>query len=114
MGKRSWLHASEDLVHTIEKNTLEDGQVTEGVVNLLGPKGGETFVDVFNGGLGELRIDDGESFAADFLVFRAGKMPRELDGSLLHGRLGRRLSILHLDILDRHREGFKAEAKGLG
>lgn len=83
-------------------------------LNLLGPKGGETFVDIFNGSFDKLRINSGESFAADFLVFRAGKMPWELDGSLLHGRLGRWLNILHLDILDRHREGFKAEAKGLG
>jgi hypothetical protein len=83
------------------------------VVNVLRPKGGEAFMDVLDGSLGEFRINGGESFAADFFVIRAGKMPRKLDGGLLHGWVGSLLRVLHLDILGRNGEGFKAEAKVL-
>jgi len=71
-------------------------------------------MDVLDGSLGELWVDSSERFAADFLVFGAGKMPWELDGGLLHGLLGCWLDILHLDILDGDGEGLEAEAEGLG
>ena len=71
-------------------------------------------MDVLDGSLGELWIDGGESFAADFLKIGAGKMPRELDGGLLHDLLSYWLSILHLDIRGGDGEGLEAEAKGLG
>ena len=71
-------------------------------------------MDVLDGSLGELRIKSSESFAANILVIGTGKVPRELDGGLLHGRLSSWLDVLHLDVLDRNREGFKAEAKGFG
>ena len=86
----------------------------EQVFDLLRSEGSETFMDVFDGSLGEFRINGGKSFAADFLVLGARKVPRELDGCLLHRGLSGWLSILHLDILDRDGEGFEAEAKGLG
>ena len=70
-------------------------------------------MDVLDRSLGEFWVDGGESFAADFLVIRAGKMPRELDGGLLHN-LSRWLNILHLDIRDWDGEGLEAETKGLG
>ena len=71
-------------------------------------------MDVLDRSLGEFWINGSESFATDVLVIRAGKMPRELDGRLLYDWLSCRLSILHLDILDRDREGLEAEAKSLG
>ena len=71
-------------------------------------------MDVLDGSLGEFGIDGSKSFAADFLEIRAGKMPRELDGSLLDDWLSCWLGILHLDIRSGNGEGFEAEAKGLG
>jgi len=71
-------------------------------------------MDVLDGSLGELCIDGGEVFAADFLEIGAGKMPWELDGSLLRDLFSRWLDILHLDIRGGDGEGFEAEAKGLG
>ena len=57
------------------------------IVGLLRSEGSEAFMDVLDGSLGEFWINSGKSFAADFLVIGAGKMPRELDGGLLHGLL---------------------------
>ena len=71
-------------------------------------------MDVLDRSLGKFWVNGGKSFAADFLVIRAGKMPRELDGGLLHDLLGYWRGILHLDILDGDGEGLEAEAKGLG
>ena len=71
-------------------------------------------MDVLDGSLGEFWIDSSESFTADFLVIGAGKMPRELDGGLLHDLLSCWLGILHVDILDGDGEGLEAKAKVLG
>ena len=86
----------------------------EEAVDLLRPKGSETIMDVVDRSLGKFWINGGECVAADLLVIRAGKVPRELDGGLLHDLLGRWLEILHLNILDGDGEGLEAEAKGLG
>jgi len=95
MWQRSRLDTPKDLVH-------------------FRPESSETLLDVIDGSLGEFRVNGGESFAVDFLIIGAGKMPGELDGRLLHDWSSRWLDISHLDILDRNGEGFEAETKGLG
>ena len=110
--KRSWFDASKDLVHSGQH--VRGCRGTGEVVSLLRSKGSETLLDVFDGCLGEFRVNGGESIVADFLVIGASKMPRKLDGGLLRDWLSCWLDILHLDILKRDGEGFEAEAKGLG
>ena len=71
----------------ILEETLEYAKGQKRVVGLLRSKGSETFMGVLDGSLGEFWINSSESFAADFLVIGAGKMPRELDGGLFYGLL---------------------------
>ena len=108
----SWLDTPEDLVHSGQH--IRGLQEAEKVVNLLGSESGETLLDILDGSLTKFWVDGGEGVAANFLVVGAGKMPRELNGGLFHDWPSCCLGILHLDILDRDREGFEAETKGLG
>lgn len=112
LRKGSWLDTAKDLVHSGQHVRGRWG--AEEVANLLRSEGSETLLDVLDGSLSEFRVNGGESFAADFLVIGAGKVPRELDGSLLHNWLSCRLDILHLDILYRNGERFEPKTKRLG
>ena len=110
--KRSWLDACKDLVHSEEEVRI--CREVEEVIGLLRSEGSKALMDVFDWSLGEFWINSSEGFAANLLVIGAGKMPRELDGGLLDNWRGYWLDVLHLDVLDGNREGFEAEAKGLG